>query len=101
MGLRGPRRVEIALPRVQPVRSVVIYWSFDGGKLWSSRSYAVQAFVNGTWQALATATSATPCDLSVHEFAPVQTDRLRILQADGGGPAARPGIVWLREIEVY
>jgi len=42
-----------------------------------------------------------PRDFSVAAFSPVQTSRLRIVQRDGGGNAARPNIMWLREIEVY
>jgi len=31
----------------------------------------------------------------------VTTDRVRLLQAENGGAAKRPQIMWLNEIEIY
>jgi len=37
----------------------------------------------------------------VEQFAPAVTDRVRICQPERGGNAARPGIMWVGEVEVY
>jgi len=82
------------------VSTVVIYWATDGG-LQTSRAYRVQVEVAGQWRDVATVSDQAPRELSVHGFEPVTTRRVRTLQPDGGGPAARPQIMWMREIEVH
>ena len=96
----GEHWAEIALPEARPVGAVVIYWATDGG-LQTSRNYRVQAEVGGALRDLATIEGQSPSEISVHVFDPVDTARVRVLQPDGGGPADRPGIMWIREIEVY
>lgn len=98
---KGEHWAQIALPQPVDVKTVLIYWATEGGTIWTSRNYSVQAFVNGAWLDLVKVTGATPRDFSVHNFAPVKTDRVRIHQPEGGGHANRPMIMWLREIEVY
>ncbi|HUS80308.1 MAG TPA: discoidin domain-containing protein, partial [Armatimonadota bacterium] len=96
----GEHWAQIDLPGPRQVRSVVIYWSLDNG-VWTSRDYRVQAEVGGQWQDVAAARGMAPEPMSVHYFEPVTTERVRVLQADHGGPAERPGIMWIREIELY
>jgi hypothetical protein len=98
---RGGHWVELAFPQEVTMKTVVLYWAVDAGSTWTSRNYAIQAFVDGAWREVATATAQNQRDLSVHSFAPVKTSRLRLLQPEGGGNAARPNILWLREIAVF
>ena len=97
----GEHWAEIVLPEAVPVKTVVIYWAVDNGT-WTSRKYSVRVFVDGAWRNVAEITGAqTETDFSVHAFDPVKTNRIRILQPEGGGPPTRPLILWLREIEVF
>jgi hypothetical protein len=96
----GEHWAEIALPEAVPVKTVVIYWSEDGG-LWTSQHYSVQVFADGDWREVARAEEAEPTEFSMHTFEPVTTKRVRVLQAEGGGPAKRPQIMWLSEIGIY
>jgi hypothetical protein len=96
----GEHWAEIALPEARSVGAVVIYWATDGG-LQTSRNYRVQVEVDGAWRDMASVESQSPSEMSMHTFDAVATARVRVFQPDGGGPAARPGIMWLREIEIY
>ena len=109
----GEHWAEIVLPEAVPVKTVVIYWAVDNGT-WTSRKYSVQVFADGAWRNVAAvadatlrssaslrSTSAQTAGFSVHAFDPVKTNRIRILQPEGGGPATRPLILWLREIEIF
>ena len=98
---KGDHWAQIDLPKPATVRTVVIYWAIDVGATWTSRTYSVQAFVDGSWREVANVTGAAVRDFSVHNFTPVATSRVRVLQPEGGGPAKRPLIMWLREIEVF
>ncbi|MCE5241532.1 discoidin domain-containing protein [bacterium] len=97
---KGEHWVELTFPQEVTLKTVLIYWAIDLANTWTSRSYAVQAFVDGAWRDVATVAGQGGRDMSVHSFPPVETSRLRLLQAPGGGNAARPNILWLREIEV-
>ncbi|MCD6359967.1 MAG: discoidin domain-containing protein, partial [Armatimonadetes bacterium] len=96
----GGHWAEISLPEPREVRAVVIYWATDGG-LQTSRSYRVQVEVGGEWRDVAAVTDQSPRAMSEHAFEPVTTARVRVLQPDGGGPAERRQIMWMREIEIY
>ena len=98
---KGAHWVELAFPQEVTLKTVLIYWAIDVGNTWTSRNYALEAFVDGAWVAVATAAGQGQRDFSVHSFAPVKTSRLRLRQSDGGGNAARPNILWLREIAAF
>ncbi len=98
---KGEHWVELTFPQEVTARTVLVYWAVDTGATWTARDYAIQAFINGAWEDVAAVTGQQPRNFSVAAFAPVQTSRLRVVQRDAGGNAARPNIMWLREIEVY
>lgn len=92
--------VEMTFPREVTIRTVLLYWAIDGGNVWTSRDYSLQVPEDGGWRELATVKGQTQRDMSIHSFKPVTTNRIRLLQPAGGGPATRPNILWLREIAV-
>ena len=98
---KGEHWVELSFPQEVTARTVLVHWAVDMGATWTARDYAIQAFVNGAWQDVASVSGQQPRNLSVAAFSPVRASRLRVVQRDGGGNAARPNIMWLREIEVY
>lgn len=98
---KGEHWVELTFPREVTVRTVLLYWEVDASNTWTSRQYSLQAFAGGAWRDVATVTQQGQRDMSVHSFAPVKTSRLRLLQPESGGPAARPNILWLREIAAF
>ena len=96
----GEHWVEIVLPQAVPVKTVILQWSLDGG-VWASRKYSVQVFAEGAWRDVASVEDGEAAEYAVHAFDPVATHRVRVLQPKGGGPAGRPMIMWVREVEVY
>ncbi|NPV46538.1 MAG: hypothetical protein HPY69_06255 [Armatimonadetes bacterium] len=93
--------LEVRLPQAMPVSQAVIYWAIDNDQVMSSRSYEVQAWVNGAWQSVAEVRDASLSTVSRHQWPPVVTDRLRLHQPPGGGPASRPNIMWISEVCLY
>jgi hypothetical protein len=87
---QGPDWLEIRLPKPQAIARVVVY-PFDG----SLRDYSVQAFVGGQWQDLDKAAAPTAAP-AIHRFAPVTTDRVRLLVTATNGPLAK-----VTEVELY
>lgn len=97
----GEHWAQIEFPEPHEIRSAALYWALDNGGTWSSRDFTVQAEVDGTWRDVAAVRGLAPEPMSVLQFTPVTTSRVRVLQAPSGGPAERPNIMWLREIELY
>lgn len=87
---QGPDWIEIRLPRAQTVGRVVVY-PFEQ----SLKDYSVQAFVNGRWQDMASA-NGQKTDEATHSFAPLTTDRVRLLITATNGPVSK-----VTEVEVY
>lgn len=88
----------------EPVRTgeVIIHWALDGGEFWTSQQVHVQTAEDSQspWETVATHEASVPESLSKLEFAEREVRRLRLFQPTGMGPAGRPGIMWLREVEV-
>ncbi|HEY8418162.1 MAG TPA: family 10 glycosylhydrolase [Limnochordales bacterium] len=99
-----PHWIELAWDDEQRIARVDIYWARDRDQFHSSRSYRVEAWVNGEWQVLfahESPTGSTRVTRHSISFVPVATDRLRVFQPPGGGPAGRPDLMWVAEVEVY
>lgn len=100
----GEHWIVLEWDEVQHVGRVDIYWARDRDQFHSSRSYRVEAWLDGDWQVLfAHETAAGTTRVTRHSvsFVPVATTRLRIVQPEGGGPAERPHLMWVAEVEVY
>jgi len=83
------------------VGRVHIFWAPEKGFLCTSRRYDIEALVADQWQKLVEVEQAEERRLNVHRFEPVTVERLRILQHSGGGPAFRPNIMWVAEVEAF
>lgn len=87
---QGPDWLEIKLPQPNTIGRVVVC-PFEQ----SLKDYRVQVFANGEWQDVATATDQKG-DEATHRFAPVTSERVRLLVTATNGPAAK-----VTEVEVY
>lgn len=96
-----PHWVEARWKSPTPIHRVAIYWAEDGGAYFRSENYRLQYRADGAWvdwpetDRESTATVDTYGGVS-----PVTTDGIRLWQEAGGGHAARPDLLWLRELEV-
>jgi len=87
---QGPDWLEIRLPQARRVGRVVVY-PFEK----SLQDYAVQVYAHGQWQNV-DQVAGQNADRIVHRFAPVTTDRVRLLVTATHGPRAK-----VTEVEVY
>lgn len=95
-----PHWVEFNLDAPQRLGEVVIYWAPDSDTYMTSQQVLLQvADAGGDWVTVATHESAEVTPMTTLSFEPVETRRLRLFQPTGKGPAPRPGILWLMEVE--
>jgi len=87
---QGPDWLEIRLPQPRAIGRAVVF-PFEQ----SLKDYRVQVFANGEWQDVATAMDQK-ADAATHRFAPVTSDRVRLLVTATHGPVAK-----VTEVEVY
>jgi hypothetical protein len=97
----APHWVELQWPRPVTFSQVFVDWAECWRRYWTSTAYHLQVWQDGTWREVASATGNPETACNHHTFPPVTTDRLRLWQPIGGGPAERPNILWLAELEVY
>ena len=94
----GPHWVQVDFPEPRTIGRVVIYWSLDASRLHTSREYVVTALTDAGPVELARVSGQEPSSASIHRFDAISARGIRIEQAARGGPAHRPGIMWLREV---
>jgi len=88
----GPRTVAAAR----------IYWSLDGGIPRTSEEIRVQVPEARGWRTVATAAPGEPVpETAMRLEKPVTARRFRVFQPKGKGPRGRPGLMWVREVEVF
>ncbi|MCS7254541.1 MAG: discoidin domain-containing protein [Armatimonadota bacterium] len=97
-----PHWVQLDFGREVSLRKLIIWWALDRGKFYTSRSYAIQAFVNGEWHDIIQCKRDYEEPFTVHIFEkPLKCNRLRVLQPIGGGNRQRPNLMWVAEVEAY
>ena len=95
-----PHFVAFALPRAETIGEVTLHWAHDGGVDQTSARVLVEGRA-GTepWRVLAYHADPALVPSTTLTFEPATIVELRVLQPTGGGPAHRPGILWLEEVE--
>ncbi len=89
--------IEIQLPEPEEIDSVALYWAYRK----PSSKTEVQILEDDKWATLASAErQAAEQTSTVIRFAPVRTDRIRILQPPGRGREDRPDLMWVSEVAV-
>ncbi len=93
--------VEFSFKAPVAVEAVAVHWYTERGHFASSQSYKIQAWADGGYTDIVEVTDNPPVRRNLHTFDKVETDRIRILQPPGGGPAFRSNIMWVAEVEIY
>lgn|GEM_PF-2019438 len=96
--------IELAWDEPRAIARVDVYWARDRNAFHASRSYRVEMWRGDGWSTVyAHDDPVGSQQVTRHSvsFIPVLTTRLRILQPAGGGPVARPDLMWVAEVEVY
>lgn len=79
-----------------------IYWSLDAGVPHTSRRLELQVSEGDEWRTVATIEGQEPVTQSAFRLPePVTGRAFRLLQPRGQGPADRPDLLWVREVEFY
>ena len=90
--------IQVRLPHPVTVREATIHWARPAV---ASRSVHIQIPAGDGWRTVAD----TPVggygtrETMTWRFAPVTTDCLRFFQPAGSGPASRPNLMWVTEVE--
>lgn len=100
----GEHWAEITLAQESVVSGVSIWWARDRNKWWMSSNFVVQYWDGEQWVDIWEYRSERET-YNVYSteitFVPVTTTKIRVLQRDGGGPVARPNLMWIAEIQVW
>jgi hypothetical protein len=94
--------IELGFERAVRVAAVYVYWGFDKNRFMPSRRVELQApDDSGRWRTISRMEPGNDYDRMAFEFAPVNAQRLRILQPAKEGPSNRPFVMWVREVKVF
>jgi hypothetical protein len=93
--------LEITLPKPTAVSQMWIYWAIDDSRVFSSRNYDIEVWDGKAWQAVAQVRDNPLSTVSQHTWPSRVTEKVRIHQLKGGGPAVRPEIMWVSEVGLY
>jgi hypothetical protein len=97
-----PHWIELHLREPTRVSAVYIYWGFDRDHFVASRRVELQTpDARGEWQTISKIEPGNNYDRTAFEFAPVYTNRVRLLQPTQQGPRARPFVMWVREVKLF
>lgn len=94
--------IELHFPEPRWVERVAIYWSLDAGIPRTSAEVQVQVPEGEGWRTVATVRPPKPVPVTnIRLEPPVIVTALRLFQPPGRGPAGRPNLLWVREVEVF
>jgi serine/threonine protein kinase len=94
--------IELGFDGPSKVAAVYLYWGFDRNRFMPSRRVELQApDERGHWRTISSMEPGNDYDRMAFDFAPVMTERLRILQPAKEGPSSRPFVMWVREVKVF
>lgn len=97
-----PHWVELDFGRASRVTAVYVYWGFDKGRYMPSRRVELQSQDGGgEWRTVSTLEAGDNFDRAAFEFEPFEASALRVFQPAQSGPANRPFVMWLREVQAF
>lgn len=97
----APHWVRFVFPQPTALGELNIVWNHEGGVLYTSRRGLVRGRTyDGRLVPLGAFTNSAPVASTTVSFETLQLQSIELYQPVGGGPAARPNLLWLSEIEV-
>ncbi|MCK5804243.1 MAG: hypothetical protein KAI66_15505, partial [Lentisphaeria bacterium] len=94
--------VQLDFPNPTRVKRVAIYWSLDGGVMRTARKLRLETGTAGETKTLWSGNDLQRSPVTIIDLpAASSVESLRLVQPADGGPAERPGIMWIREVEVF
>lgn len=97
-----PHWIRMDFPAPRRVGKVTVHWALDGGVRYRSRDVRVEVRDGESWKAVDLHEEGIDAnnERTVFSFEPVTAESLRIYQPASGGPAGRPDILWVTEVQV-
>lgn len=94
--------IEFDFGHTERITAVYIFWGFDRHRYMPSRRVELQV-PDGPrgWSTVAVLAPGDDYDRTAFEFAPIEAERIRILQPAQQGPPRRPFVMWVREARAY
>jgi len=97
-----PHWIEIVLPGETDIHEVDIFWNSEAHGIFFSREFEVQVWQGKGWKTVVKTVNEKPVVFNQVILPSVyKTGRVRVYQPSKGGPASRPNIMWVSEVEVY
>lgn len=93
--------VVVTLPGTRMLASVVLHWPEYRTRYRTSRTYRVQALVDGRWTTFADVADQREAPYTLHEHHAGSADAVRVVQEPGGGSEEFPSRLWLCQVEVF
>ena len=94
--------IELDLGHATRITAVYVFWGFDRDRYMPSRRVELQKpDGRGGWSTIAVLEPGGDYDRTAFEFAPLEAERVRILQPAQQGPSRRPFVMWVREVQAY
>jgi len=94
--------VRMNFAKASSVSNVTIYWHTEGDTTHTSQRGRLLGWrEDGTRIEIATFANDDTSPATHLEFDPIELSAIELRQPGDGGPAKRPRIMWLREIEVH
>ncbi|MEQ8821131.1 MAG: hypothetical protein RLY93_12890 [Sumerlaeia bacterium] len=96
-----PHWATFLLKEPRTLSRVAIHWAMDSNVHQTSQFVRIEGRTSPTapWELLAEVRPGQPEERSEVSFEPRTLRELRVYQPTGSGPAARPGILWIEEVE--
>lgn len=93
--------VELAWDEPLELNRIEILWAKYWESYFNSRSFVLQAWLNGSWETIACISTDQEKAIDVLKTSKIKTGRIRLWQGQGGGSEKYPNRLWIAEIGVF
>jgi len=97
----GDHWVVFELPRVETIARVTLYWPRYPDRYNTARDVRIQRWQNDVWQDVACMETPVGMPCTTVQLEPFKARRVRLLMPDRGGPAHRPNVFWMNEVQLH
>jgi phosphodiesterase/alkaline phosphatase D-like protein len=99
----SPHWIEFTFSAIRQVSRARVLWALNGSNWMCSQQYIIQHWDanSGSYVNTATVNNSSPDSITITDFTPVTTNRIRYWQPANMGPVTYRRITWLTELELY
>ncbi len=97
----GDHWVVFELPRAETIARVTFYWPRYPDRYNTARDVRIQRWDSDAWQDVARLETPVGMPCTTVRLQPFKAQRVRLLMPDGRGPAHRPHVFWMNEVQLH